>query len=133
MPAPEEEILLNEFLKILFTGTDLNDQQREVLLHPDRSLSVWAQLVGTDGIRPGGRVIKVEPSGEQDFVLHGKDSDGNIDALRTNVAKQLQVEVVGLSIAMLLSMALLELRLANVHLGQISGLTEATTDDVEGD
>ena len=64
--------------------------------------------------------------------LYGQDPDDVTVGLRTNLKKQLQVQIVGLSTAMLLSMVLLELRLTNLHLGKISGLTEATTDDVEG-
>lgn len=129
MPGPDERLLLNEFVKVLIQGTDLNNAQKSALLHTDRSLSIWNRLVGTTGTRE--RVVKLEPTGEQDFVIHGKDFGGNIDALRTNASKQLQVDVGGLSIEGLLSMVLLELRLTNIHLGQVSGLTEATTDDVE--
>jgi len=39
--------------------------------------------------------IKTETTGEQDLVLHGKDSGSNIDPLRTNASQQLQVEVIG--------------------------------------
>jgi hypothetical protein len=38
--------------------------------------------------------FKVETTGEQDIVLHGKDSGGVIDPLRTNDDQQLQVEVI---------------------------------------
>ena len=38
--------------------------------------------------------VKTETTGEQDFVIHGKDSGGTIDPLRTNANQQLQVEIV---------------------------------------
>ena len=79
--------------------------------------------------------VQGEDDGSLKTVLYGKDADANQDALKTNAAKQLQVEVIGVgansSVAILFSLVLLELRLANLHLGQISGLSEATINDVE--
>ena len=115
-------------------GDQEAENEQDVLLTGDRSLSLWAKIVGHDGTRE--RIVKVESSRELATVLHGKDSDGNVDALRTNVEKQLQVEVIGVgassTVGVLFSMVLLELRLMNIHLGQISGLDDATTNDVEG-
>lgn len=38
--------------------------------------------------------FKVETTGEQDVINHGKDSGGNIDPFRTNDNQQAQVEIV---------------------------------------
>ena len=87
---------------------------------------------------------EVDVQGEDDgtikTVLYGKDSDANQDPLRTNTKQQLQVEVVGGGIAggntnssvlTLFSLIMLEMKLTNLHLSKISGLTEATICDVE--
>jgi hypothetical protein len=132
--GPSETSIIGR-IKIALQGRQRGGDQEsaepeDILLNADRELSLWSKLVGHDGTSE--RIVKVEETRELGVALHGKDLDGNVDALRTNASKQLQVEVVGLTTGMLLMMVLRELRLANIHLGQISGLTEATTDDVEG-
>ncbi len=89
MPGPTEEIILN-FVRVLMQGLDLNNEQRSVLLQPDRAMSCWRMSVGYTGTRQ--RVMKIEETGEQNMVLHGKDADGNIDPIRTRNDK-LTVEV----------------------------------------
>ena len=81
-----------------------------------------------------GREVDIlgEDDGSLKIVNYGKDSEDNQDALRTNAAKQLQVEIVGnTSVSILFSLIMLELKLTNLHLGKISGLEEATICDVE--
>ena len=62
-----------------------------ILVRDDGTIRVWSTSVGDsdDGETP----FAVEPTGEQKVVLHGKDSDGNIDAFRTTKSQQLQVVV----------------------------------------
>lgn len=55
--------------------------------------TVRSQLILYDGSTQ--RRAKSETTGELDIVLHGKDSGGTIDPLRTNASQQLQVEAVG--------------------------------------
>ena len=134
MSGEQNISISNKIINFVLRGRQRGGDQeaaetQEVLITPDRSLSLHSKLIGHDGTSE--RIVKVEDSRELGIVVHGKDSGGNVDALRTNTDKQLQVQLVGLSTGMLLSMVLLELRLTNIHLGQISGLTEATTDDVE--
>lgn len=132
MAAAEQREIMNEFIKVALAGTVIETGQapKFVRITPDRSLAVWDQLVGSDGTNQ--RVVKVEPSGELGVLWHGKDSDGNVDALATNASRQLEVDVVGLGLGTLFSMVLRELRLINLHMGQVSGMDDATTDDVEG-
>lgn len=136
MSGEQNVSISNRVINFVLRGRQRGGDQeaadaQDVLITPDRSLSLWSKLIGHDGTSE--RIVKVEDTRELDIVNHGKDVDGNVDALRTNVNKQLQVEVIGLSSVTLLSMILRELQLMNVHLGQVSGLDEATTDDVEGD
>ena len=89
MPGPTEAVVIS-FVRVLMQGLDLNEEQRSVLLQPDRAMSCWRMSVGYTGTRQ--RVMKIEETGEQNVVLHGKDADGNIDPLRTR-DKKLTVEV----------------------------------------
>lgn len=127
MPGPEEQVILN-FVEILVDGLDLNEQQRSMLLQPDRSLSIWSQTVGYTGTRQ--RLIKLEETGEQDIVLMGKDSDGNIDPFLTGPDNKLQVEVSS-AVGELIGQILLELKLMNLHLSQVSDV-DFKLEDVEG-
>lgn len=61
-----------------------------VLVENDGTLR--SQLVLYDGTTQ--RRAKSETTGELDAVIHGKDSGGTIDPLRTNANQQLQVEVI---------------------------------------
>ena len=100
---------------------------QDVLLRPDRELPIWAKFIGSDGTSE--RIVKVESSRELGIVLHGKDSDGNVDALKTNASKQLEVAV---NLSLVIPLILMELRVMNMHLEAMTGLG-ATTDDVEDD
>ena len=72
------------------------------LLLRNATADVYA-LAETDGTiknsvygKAGGTLtsIKVETTGEQDVVIHGKTSGGTIGALRINPNNQLQVEII---------------------------------------
>lgn len=90
MPGPKEQLLMNEFVKLLIEGLDLNSAQKSALLHNDRALVAWGKLVGTTGTRD--RLVKLELTGEQAAVAFGKDSDGNVDAVQTSDVRKLKVE-----------------------------------------
>jgi hypothetical protein len=53
MPAPEERIALNEFVKMTLQGVDdsSNLVARELLIRRDRALVIWSRLVGFNGTR----------------------------------------------------------------------------------
>ena len=53
MPAPEERIGLNEFVKLTLQGVDDsgNERARELLIRRDRALVIWSRLVAWNGSR----------------------------------------------------------------------------------
>ena len=92
-----------------------------LLLRDDGTLRVWGTIIGTSSL--GETVISLEDTGEQRVMnlgfngttlirllteadgtarssLYGKDSDGNVDPLRTNDDQQLQVQVVSSAMLM---------------------------------
>jgi len=79
-------------------GTD----RSQLILHDGTVQRRW--LSETDGkataslygkASGASTAIKVETTGEQDVVNHGKDSAGNIDPFRTNDDQQVQVQLQG--------------------------------------
>lgn len=69
-----------------------------LLVRDDGTLRVWSTAVGDSSA--GETPFAVEPTGEQRIVQHGKDSDGNVDAFRTNDDQQLQVQVISSAMLM---------------------------------
>jgi hypothetical protein len=57
---PTEFTIVNEYLPMILRGTDLNKQTKDVLIRPDRSLSVWSQMVGRNS--KGQRIVELDPS-----------------------------------------------------------------------
>ena len=128
----ESNVTILGFIRTVLQGRQRGGDQeaaepRDVLLTPDRDLSVFGKLIGNDGTRD--RIVKVEDSREIGIVLHGKDSDGNVDALKTNASKQLEVAA---NLSLVIPLILMELRVMNMHLDAMTGLG-ATIDDVEDD
>ena len=130
----EKNVSILGVIKMVLQGKQRGGDQeavdpQDVLITPDRSLSLHNKLIGHDGTSE--RIVKVEDTRELGIVNHGKDSDGNVDALRTNAIKQLQVEIIT-SISSMLALLLVELRVTNMHLQAMSDL-DVTVNDVNAD
>ncbi len=92
MPELKQPFSLKQFFgRIGLLAVDADGTDIEVLAETDGTLRV-----SNFGHDASGDLVsfKLEDTGEQDIVLHGKDSGGTIDPLRTNSNQQLQVEVV---------------------------------------
>ncbi len=86
MPGPEERIVQG-LVRMLLEGTidggaELEEGSRPVLLQPDRSLSIYGQLIGWNGTRR--RLLSLETDGTLEVANYGKDEASNLDALRTD-------------------------------------------------
>ena len=62
MPAPQEQSLINRFVKWILQGrAEDSDVPKDVLIRKDRSLVVWGRLVGRSGAR-GERLVALDPN-----------------------------------------------------------------------
>lgn len=84
-------IIKKAFLEYLAYGHDSNGNPKQFLLEDtgEQKNVLHGKASGTI------TAVKVEgTTGELDLVVHGKDSGGNIDPIRTNTNQQLQIEIV---------------------------------------
>lgn len=81
-------VALTEFWgKVGIWGQDSNAIDTPVLLEDDGTLKTSLYATNASTLT----AVKVESTGEQDMVLHGKDAGSNIDPLLTDTAKVLWV------------------------------------------
>ena len=75
---------------------DVKDKRSSFAIRVLNRIFGQIEILGRDA--SGNQVpLTLATDGTQELIVHGKDSSGNVDPLRTNDSQQLQVEVVGLA------------------------------------
>ena len=123
----EETYDVRELVELILQGmTRANSagdgRALSLLVRDDGTLRIWSTVVGDSSA--GETPIAVEPTGEQKMVLHGKDSDGNVDALRTDDDQRLKVSTI--SSAMLMAQLETIAEILNKVVFQLSLITDVT-------
>lgn len=96
-PVPLKVFLLNEGIPLSMTGENRSGLAEPFALEDDRTLRSYALQVGRNSARRE-LIALYEDDGTPTSSIYGKDSGGNLDAIRTNASQQLQIEVVAPSI-----------------------------------